>query len=139
MDYGLPLSKEWCPENVSVWEVSYFYPFLWPCLGSFHIWGQFLGEDNFWAKMLKTDNFVSLIAPQKQPLQKKYCIPWWSQRKMMRDKNNQKFLGCILGVVICLTKSTFFWFFEKSKNRRFCVANFSMKTVSTEKIARLTR
>ena len=105
-----------------------------PCLGSFHLLGHFLGEDKFWAKILKTDNFVSLIAPQKQPLQNNYCIPWRSQRKMLRDENNQKFWGCFLGVVICLTKSVFFWFFEKCQNRRICVANFSMKTAPTEKM-----
>ena len=121
-----------CPGSIMFWSVfatvSWFTDVL----------GHFLGEDKFWAKILKTDDFVSLIAPQKQPLQNNYCIPWRSQQKMLRDKYNQKFWGCILGVVICLTKSAFFWFFEKSQNRQFCVANFSMKIASTEKMKYFT-
>ena len=33
----------------------------------------------------------------------------------------------------CETKSPFFGFFQKSQNRRFCFAIFSMKNASTEK------
>ena len=117
-----------CPGSIMFWSV--FATVSWFT----DVFGHFLGEDKFWAKILKTDDFVSFIAPQKQPLQNNYCIPWRSQRKMLPDKSNQKIWECILGVVICLTKSAFFKFFEKCQNRRFCVANFSMKTASTEKM-----
>ena len=100
--------KSQCPGSIIFWSV--FATVSWFT----DVFGHFLGEDKFWAKILKTDDFVSLIAPQKQPLQNNYCIPWRSQRKILRDKNNQKFWGCFLGVVICLTKSTCFFDFLKN-------------------------
>ena len=84
-------------------------------------------------KIRKTVNFVLLITPQRQRLQKNWSIPRRSQRKMLRDRNWKKFWECILGGVICTTKSAFLRYFEKSQNRQFCFAIFSIKIAPPEK------
>ena len=85
------------------------------------------------SKIRKTDNFVLQITPPIWHLQKNRSIPRHSQHKILQERNKKKFRGCILGSIICLTKSTFLVFFEKSQNRQFCLENCSMKIILPEK------
>ena len=82
---------------------------------------------------VKTGDFVSRFSQWKIRWQKKRSIPRRTARKNEEDSHLRFFIFETLSQRFLQNIFIDFRFFEKTQNRRFCFAIFSMKNASTEK------
>ena len=73
------------------------------------------------------------IKPLSGGLQKKWRLPYSLLFRALRRGVLCFFCRCVFHGENCETKLPFFGLFQKSQNRQFCFAIFSMKNKSTEK------
>ena len=85
------------------------------------------------SKKSKTGDFVSQFSPWKMRRPKKRSTPRRSARKNEQDSHLRFFIFETLSQRFLQNIFIDFRFFEKTKNRQFCFAIFSVKNASTEK------